>query len=500
MLLSDQIIHTDTDEQKSRITPWEVKGKVNYMIQIDHFGTCPIDGKLIARWERVTKMKAHHFLRRGLVFSHQDVDKILDCVERGTPVYLYTGRGPSANRMHLGHLVPFKFARYLQQALNCIIVIQISDDEKFFFKDGTNVVDLEEYRKYGYNNVKDIIACGFDVTKTLIFSNLESNGGHLYFNNVVLMKCTNMNIIKSIYGLGETLPESVINLLSEQLLKENSKEDKNESLITDLNSVIKKFSGTSSNNLGQCVWPAFQCGPAFATSFNDVFNRAILSSSRIQNNPNKAKVSVNQMMCIVPMAIDQAPYFRMARDSAANLGCPKPAVIHSEFLSGLKQSNDKMSTTGDFAISTLFLDMKPKDIMKTIKSHAFSGGKKTAEEQKLYGGDIRIDICYQYLTYFMESDQELKEIARRYTAGEMGSGDIKKITADLIIKEISEHQSTVASLTDEKINEFFDWNRTLDIGGCDDRPELLENGDLTDYDNYGINFDRTFGLKCKDIV
>jgi tryptophanyl-tRNA synthetase len=424
---------------------------------------------------------------------------------------LYTGRGPSAGSMHLGHLVPFKLTRYLQQALNCIVVIQMSDDEKFFFKDGTGVIDLETYRKNSYTNAKDIIACGFDVNKTLIFSNLESNGGQLYFNNVLLMKCTTINNVKSIYGIGESLPGSVINLLSKELLIENAKETKDVSLITDLNSTIKKFSSGCSNNLGQCVWPAFQCGPAFCTSFKDMFTRAILSSleKNLKNNNSvleKVLTSLgtsgsnNEIMCLVPMAIDQAPYFRMARDSASILGCPKPAVIHSEFLPGLKQSHGKMSTTGDSENSTLFLNMKPDDVEKTIKSHAFSGGKDTAKDHKLYGGDIRIDICYQYLTYFMESDQELKEIARKYTSGEMGSGEIKKITADLVAKEITNHQLAITDLTETKVNEFFDWNRTLDIGGCDNRSDLSNLEELSDYDNYGINFDRTFGLKCKDVV
>ena len=508
----------DSVEPKQILTPWEVKGKVDYLVQINHFGTTPIDGKLIERWEKITKTKAHRFLRRGIVFSHQDIDKILDCVEKGILIYIYTGRGPSSTRMHLGHLVPFKFTQYLQKALNCIVVIQMSDDEKFFFKEGSIYKDLDKYRKFGYENAKDIIACGFDVNKTLIFSNLDSNKGDLYFNNTLLMKSTNMNSIKAIYGIGETIPKSVLNILSESLANENAKEEKDTQLITDLSATIKKFSNDSSNNLGQCVWPAFQCGPAFCTSFRDVFIRAIKYS--LQTNPEKNTInlknilkslisnnSYNNIMCLVPMAIDQAPYFRMARDSASILNCPKPAVIHSEFLPGLKQSQGKMSSTTttnssgtlDPNNSTLFLDMKSADIIKTIKSHAFSGGKTTAKEHKMYGGDIRIDICYQYLTYFMESDEELKTIAEKYTSGEMGSGDLKILTADIVAKEIADHQSEVAKLTTEKINEFYDWDRILDISGLNNTDANIVDNNVN-YDNYGINFDRTFGFRCKDVL
>jgi hypothetical protein len=39
--------------------------------------------------------------------------QILDAVEKGQPFYLYTGRGPSSEAMHLGHLIPFIFTKYV---------------------------------------------------------------------------------------------------------------------------------------------------------------------------------------------------------------------------------------------------------------------------------------------------------------------------------------------------------------------------------------------------
>ena len=77
--------------------------------------------------------------------------------------------------MHLGHLMPFIFTKYLQDAFNIPLVIMISDDEKYFHKGETSI---EEYRKMGIENCKDIIACGFDINKTFIF--LDS----LYIGNM----------------------------------------------------------------------------------------------------------------------------------------------------------------------------------------------------------------------------------------------------------------------------------------------------------------------------
>ncbi len=46
--------------------------------------------------------------------AHRSLNEILDAVEKGQPFYLYTGRGPSSDAMHLGHLIPFVFTKYLQ--------------------------------------------------------------------------------------------------------------------------------------------------------------------------------------------------------------------------------------------------------------------------------------------------------------------------------------------------------------------------------------------------
>ena len=38
---------------------------------------------------------------------------ILKRVEENKPFYLYTGRGPSSDAMHMGHLIPFIFTKYV---------------------------------------------------------------------------------------------------------------------------------------------------------------------------------------------------------------------------------------------------------------------------------------------------------------------------------------------------------------------------------------------------
>jgi len=124
---------------KQTVDPWNVSGEVqedgtvaaiNYTKLVEEFGTKLIDQALLERFERVTGHKPHRFMRRGIVFSHRDLDIILDRYEKGEPFFLYTGRGPSSDSMHLGHTTPFMFTKWLQDVLNVPLVIQLTDDEK----------------------------------------------------------------------------------------------------------------------------------------------------------------------------------------------------------------------------------------------------------------------------------------------------------------------------------------------------------------------------------
>ena len=118
------------------VDPWTVEsdGAIDYDKLIQQFGSTPISPELIERFEKVTGKKAHRFLRRGIFFSHRDLNEIIDLYEKGIKFYLYTGRGPSSEALHLGHLIPFHFTKWLQDVFDCPLVIQLTDDEKFLFK------------------------------------------------------------------------------------------------------------------------------------------------------------------------------------------------------------------------------------------------------------------------------------------------------------------------------------------------------------------------------
>ena len=159
-----------TDENKNEmvVTPWEVRGKVDYERLIREFGTQPLTDELLKRMAEHTN--EHHLqLRRGLFFSHRDLDAVLDLNDRGTKFVLYTGRGPSGP-VHIGHLVPWILTKHLQDKFDTRLYFQMTDDEKFVVDDESKLADMT---KFGYENALDLIALGFKPEKTFIIFDVQ---------------------------------------------------------------------------------------------------------------------------------------------------------------------------------------------------------------------------------------------------------------------------------------------------------------------------------------
>ena len=110
----------DAPTAKQTVDPWNVSGEIgadgiakaiDYTKLVEEFGTKKILEEDLKRFEEVTGHKPHRFMRRGIVFSHRDLNFILDRHEKGEPFFLYTGRGPSSDSMHIGHTIPFEFTK-----------------------------------------------------------------------------------------------------------------------------------------------------------------------------------------------------------------------------------------------------------------------------------------------------------------------------------------------------------------------------------------------------
>jgi tryptophanyl-tRNA synthetase len=62
------------------------------------------------------------------------------------------------------------------------------------------------------------------------------------------------------------------------------------------------------------------------------------------------------------------------------------------------------------ATSSIFMTDTPNQIKNKINKHGFSGGRETEEEHRKLGGDTDVDVAYQYLSFFLDDDEELAKI------------------------------------------------------------------------------------------
>mmetsp|Transcript_22594 Transcript_22594/g.33369 ORF Transcript_22594/g.33369 Transcript_22594/m.33369 type:complete len:673 (-) Transcript_22594:485-2503(-) len=399
---------TTAEDTTMVVNTMEVKGTIDYDKLVQDFGSQIIHPTLMERLEAGTVGKGrvprlHRFLRRNIFFSHRGLDLLLKQVETGQPLYLYTGRGPSSAAMHLGHLVPFLFTQWLQEAFDCPLVIQMTDDEKFLFKGsysdekGDNLMD---FANLTMENARDIIACGFNYDKTFLFSDLEYVG-RMYPNIVRIWKAVTTNTIQGIFG----------------------------------------FDGSS--NIGKVAFPAIQAAPSFASSFPTCLS------------------GQSEIPCLIPCAIDQDPYFRMTRDIAHKL-VPKshplqgkPALIHSKFFPPLQGAQGKMSSSD--TSSAIFLTDTPEQIQEKITKYAFSGGQETKAQQEELGADLEADVSYQWLRFFLEDDDELEAIGQSYGSGKgkyWSTGAVKSKLIEVLQVLVAQHQERRAKITDEEVRKW----------------------------------------------
>ncbi len=183
------------DSENSKMTPWEVSGRVDYDKIMTKFGTEPIDQNIIKSLASLTGGEVHFMLRRGIFFTHRDLGWLLQQVKGGEKFYLYTGRGPS-DHTHIGHLVPWIFTKWLQDKFHSKLIFQLTDDEKFLFNEN---LDLDKTHSLALDNALDIVALGFDPKLTEIIIDTDRSS-MLYPQAIRIAKKITFSTVKATFG------------------------------------------------------------------------------------------------------------------------------------------------------------------------------------------------------------------------------------------------------------------------------------------------------------
>jgi len=105
-----------------KVTPYEVKGKIDYDKLSEEFGIKPMP-KLPSVFMK------NILFRRKVVFAHRDFERILDCIKNKRKFVMMTGLMPTG-KFHLGHmLLAQQFVFY--QKLNAKLYIAVADLEAY---------------------------------------------------------------------------------------------------------------------------------------------------------------------------------------------------------------------------------------------------------------------------------------------------------------------------------------------------------------------------------
>ena len=140
---------------------------------------------------------------------------------------------------------------------------------------------------------------------------------------------------------------------------------------------------------------------------------------------------------LIPVGVDQHPYVLLARDVAKQIGMIPPCELVIRSLPSLNDPERKMSKSRpDGAI---FLDDSEKDVRRKIRG-GVTGALASLEEHKNYGGVPEACSVFALYRAYEPVDQKVLAVYRRYVKGEILMGELKKLTADVIVNDLRKFQ------------------------------------------------------------
>lgn len=140
---------------------------------------------------------------------------------------------------------------------------------------------------------------------------------------------------------------------------------------------------------------------------------------------------------LIPVGVDQHPYVLLARDVAKQIGMIPPCELVIRSLPSLNDPERKMSKSRpDGAI---FLDDSEKDVRRKIRG-GVTGALASLEEHKNYGGVPEACSVFALYRAYEPVDQKVQAVYRRYVKGEILMGELKKLTADVIVNDLRKFQ------------------------------------------------------------
>ena len=151
---------------EASVTPWEIKGNIDYEKLLKEFGLQPLRFLPPA-------FQKHVLFRRGIVFAHRDFKYIAEALEQKKPFAMMTGLMPSG-KFHFGHKLVADQIIFYQQ-LGAHVYLAVADIEAY----NSRTPNMKELRDTAITEyLTNYVALGLDLKKCdFYFQSARSSDG-----------------------------------------------------------------------------------------------------------------------------------------------------------------------------------------------------------------------------------------------------------------------------------------------------------------------------------
>src|SRR3989344_4418251 len=180
-------------QEEMKVTPWEVKGEIDYGRLMKEFGIKKIPVLSDTFQENV-------LFRREVVFAQRDFERILDCIKNKKKFVMMTGLMPTG-KFHIGHMILAQQMIFYQK-LGAKLYITVADLEAYNAR-GQSLEDSKKIAVEEY--ITNYIALGLKVDNCDIYFQSErskdSKKANAYYRLASnLSKHATFNELKAVYG------------------------------------------------------------------------------------------------------------------------------------------------------------------------------------------------------------------------------------------------------------------------------------------------------------
>lgn len=413
------------------LNPWSIGQAIDTRRLFDDFGIEPI-GPLLDLLPEVPA-----FMRRGIIVGHRDYRPIAEAIRDRRPFHVLTGFMPSGHP-HLGHLLVMReVVWHVQQGGNGMIAI--ADREAHAVRG----LSWEDCDRYGREYLTALYALGY--TGDAYFQSKNGSLKDLAFEAATRV---NFSELAAIYGFGAetTLAHamSVITQVGDILYPQVAGEPAPTVVPVGLDQdphirlsrdVANGFRFFHVEDRGDHVSVRAKNAPAGAL---EAVAKALPGSKRYEGHVDVRTISHGDVTGLV----------RGIERDFGGFGFYPPSATYHTFMPGLL--GGKMSSS---VPESLFGFAEPSAAVRKKVMGALTGGRTTLEEQRRLGGEPERCTLYELNRFHMcDNDDELAELRRRCTAGEVTCGACKRETADRVesfLADFRERMDEVAHLAAE---------------------------------------------------